>query len=157
MMFPSPSGASILIRNVLEGKVELIMFPSPSGASILILASMVLIRLHGMNSFHLLPEHQFLFSKVYKQSEYTEEFPSPSGASILILRSLKTMTVKMLTFPSPSGASILIPWRRECKRVGIDCFHLLPEHQFLFHNRIDYKTMASWFPSPSGASILIQT
>ncbi len=59
--FPSPSGASILILYGLESCNDVVeLFPSPSGASILIPWNY--FDNNYSNSFHLLPEHQFLFS-----------------------------------------------------------------------------------------------
>ena len=107
------------------------MFPSPSGASILIQAS-VMCSIRWILSFHLLPEHQFLFKGEDGDKDHIHLFPSPSGASILIrvgrMEWVRGWFVS-ISFRSINSYSVTIFLPT---RLTISSFHLLPEHQFLF-------------------------
>ena len=133
----------------------IVTFPSPSGASILIPILEMNTTEKIYEGFHLIPEHQFLFAKKPMVTRTIVTFPSPSGASILIPQLTAYCRILSTGFPSPSGTSILILYLERTRMTKSYCFHLLPEHQFLFKRMVTRSINEVKFSSPSGASILI--
>ena len=156
ILFPSPSGASILIlehpgtyrwidrlvsisfRSInsysTANSLKLCVnkFPSPSGASILIpLDNSGMTKVKPW-SFHLLPEHQFLFiaQKMYDSDtlKVSISFRSINSYSFLCWALWWKRIHVSISFRSINSYSKIT--HSEC--LCMECFHLLPEHQFLF-------------------------